>query len=291
MAVFLSVGLFPERVSADVVIEIDYDDAFLKEYRKECQEIQRSFIVNSPKGYLTVCKSPVSSKVKKKLENGTEIQGIWKYTDENGEEWYAIRSEEDYDEILGWVRTSECFPVPDHIAFCERYQDEFTEFDPAYADAFEGVDAVTLWKYPCSGVVVADGMGTGFLSDCDNPGEVFLHFWRDPEGRLWGHIGYLYGIRNTWICLDNPAATDIEADENVLPLTPEAYPTKQEGSEEAEDSEKTVDSADRESLGDNGITLLTVGAVLSVTGVTAVLLLVLFGGQRKKNREKEEAEK
>lgn len=267
----LSLGPLPARVHADVLIEID--DSFYRGHRKECDYFYRSNTVNAPEGYAVLWESPLSSGQREVLANGTSIYSNWHYTDDKGETWCAVMTgkmnNQGYDTIRGWIKTSDCLAALDYISFQEAYGEEFVEYDPAYGKALEEAEEVVLWKYPCSGKIIADGIdGEWFESP---------HFgtcWKDPKGRMWAFVGYCYGIRNTWICLDDPSNTGLEADETVLPRTETIYP-----------------AADRLPEARKGSVGLAVGAVLGVMAVTGVLLWVFFVRKRRTGGENVSAEK
>ena len=84
---------------------------------------------------------------------------------------------------------------------------------------------------------------------------------------LLGRIcpGYCYGVRNTWICLDDPANPELEADESVIPRDAVVYP--------AADNLPDVKS---------GVTGPIIAAVLAVVAVTIVLLWFFFVRKRRK---------
>lgn len=264
----LSMGLLPAKVHADVLIEID--DSFWQAHQRECDYLYRTYTVNGEEGYAAVWESPVSARQKELLTNGTPIWSSWHYTDGKGETWCAVMTGEmnssGYEEISGWIRTSDCLVNPDYISFREAYEQEFVEYDPAYDKALEGLDTVVLWRYPCSGSIVMDGMDAAGLQDMQS----FHTCWRDPQGRMWAFVGYCYGIRNTWICLDDPANPELEADENVIPGDAVVYP-----------------AADQLPAVKNGVTGLTIAAVLAVVAVTGVLLWFFFGRKRRWGKEKD----
>ena len=44
---------------------------------------------------------------------------------------------------------------------------------------------------------------------CDFSGEIvffFLQTFTDDSGRKWGYVGYHMGLRDVWVCLDDPTA-------------------------------------------------------------------------------------
>lgn len=261
----LSMGLIPAKVHADVLIEID--DSFWRAHQKDCDYLYRSYTVNAPEGYAPLWESPVSSNQREILSNDTSVWGNWHYTDAQGETWCAVtegkwnsRGEEI---IRGWIKTSDCLVDPDYISFQEAYGHEFVEYDPAYGQALKEAETVVLWKYPCSGQIEADGIDAEWFRESDGRG--FNTCWKDPQGRMWAFVGYCYGIRNTWICLDDPADTDIQMERSILQESCIRYP-----------------AAERLPEPDRGITGLTIGAVLGVVAVTVVMLWFFFVRKRRK---------
>lgn len=259
----LSMEGLPLRVQADVVIEID--DSFYRAHKKECHYLYRSYTVNAPEGYAVLWESPLSSGQREILANGTSIYSNWYYTDDKGETWCAVMTGktnlQGYDTIRGWIKTSDCLAALDYISFQEAYREEFTEYDPAYDEALKGVETVVLWEYPCSGKIRAEEIDADWFRE---RGGGFDTCWKDPQGRMWAYVGYCYGIRNTWICLDDPANGDMEADESVLRQSCVIYP-----------------AAERLPKPHRGVTGLAIGAVIGVMAVTGVLLWVFFVRKRR----------
>ncbi len=262
----LAVFLPPAEVHADVLIEVA--DSFWESHRKDCDYLFRRYTANGPEGYIALWESPVSSRQEEILANGTEIAGGWRYADSRGEIWCAISSgkmnHQGQEEIRGWVRTSECLVTPDHTSFQEAHGQEFVAYDPAYDHALDGLEKVVLWEYPCSGVTAAEEIDAEWFRNYDSLADCFSTCWEDPQGRLWAYVGYCYGIRSTWICLDAPADASLKADGTVLPQTATVYPP-----------------ADKLPSAKSGVTGLTVGAVAAVTAVTVLLLWLFFGRKRR----------
>lgn len=261
-AFLLSVGLISAKVHADVLLEVD--DSFWRAHQNECDYLYRTYTVNGDQGYAILWESPVSSRQEEVLTNGTSISTNWHYTDSKGETWCAVNTGEysqGYEKISGWIKTSDCLVNPDYISFREAHEEEFVEYDPAYDNALEGLETVVLWTYPCSGKVKTDRMDAGGLQDR----RVYNTCWKDSQGRMWAFVGYCYGVRNTWICLDDPANPELEADESVIPRDAVVYPA-------ADDLPDTK----------SGVTGLTIAAVLAVVAVTIVLLWLFFVRKRRK---------
>lgn len=266
-ACLLSLGLLPLRVRADVLFEID--DSFYRAHSRECDYYYRCYTVNAPEGHAVLWESPLSSRQREVLANETSVYGNWHYTDDKGETWCAVMTGEmnrqGYDTIRGWIKTSDCLEPLDHISFQNIHGEEFVEYDPAYGEALKEVETVVLWEYPCSGIIRGEEIDAEWFRESGS----FGNCWEDPQGRMWAYVGYCYGIRNTWICLDDPSNADMEADESVLQQSCIRYT-----------------AAERLPKPDRGVTGLTIGAVLGVMAVTGVLLWVFFVKKRRTGGEK-----
>lgn len=264
-ACLMSMGLMPAKVHADVLIEID--DSFWRAHQKDCDYLYRSYTVNAPDGYAVLWESPLSSEQREVLANEVSVYGNWHYTDDEGEIWCAVTNGEfdsrGYEKIRGWIKTSDCLEPLDYISFRESHEHQFVEYDPAYGEALKETDTVVLWEYPCSGKVRAEEIDAEWFRE--SGGRSFDTCWEDPQGRMWAFVGYCYGIRNTWICLDDPANANISMEESVLRQSCVRYPA-------AESLPKP----------DKGVTALTIGTVLAVVAVTVVLLWFFFGRKRRK---------
>ena len=245
---------------ADLIIELD--DGFWRTHRDDCISRYRSYTVNSPAGYAPLWESPVSSEQTDVLPNGTELGGLWHYTDKNGETWFAVQSGEwngnGEEIILGWGRASDCLVTPDTVSFEEVHGTEFEGWDPAYDDVFQGVEKITLWKYPGSGEMA------GELQEVPSwirsyPSDELTVCWRDGQGRMWAYLNYIMGYRCVWLCLDDLSSTSMEKDETVLPRSETVYP-----------------AADRLPPPSTGTGGLTIVSVVSVAAITILLLLMFF---------------
>ena len=138
-------------------------------------------------------------------------------------------------------------PAAETAAFAELYAGDFVDFDPAYADALEGVVA-TLWLYPGA----AEPLGT--LTSVDYSADVLSPCYVDSAGQFWGYTRYIYGYRFVWICLSDPAGTSVEPDQAVI--------------DRVEARAAEVKSAER--------TQLILAAVLVAAVAAMTLLLILW---------------
>ena len=265
LAGLLWLGFVPARVRADVLVEVD--DSFWRAHQDECSYFYRSYTVNAPEGYAAIWASPLSSKQREVLTNGVSIYSNWHYTDDAGEVWCAVMTGEmnykGYDMIRGWMKTSDCMVRADYFQFQEVYGQEFEVYKGTHGKALAEAETVVLWEYPCSGEIRAEDIDAEWFDNW-NIGPC----WEDPQGRMWAFVTYCYGIRNTWICLDDPSNADLEADESILPQTETIYP-----------------AAEYLPGAKKGVTGLAVGAVLGVMAVTGLLLWVFFVKKRKSGGE------
>lgn len=138
-------------------------------------------------------------------------------------------------------------PAEETAAFAELYAGDFVDFDPAYADALEGVVA-TLWLYPGA----AEPLGT--LTSVDYSADVLGPCYVDSAGRSWGYAGYIYGNRFVWICLSDPTGETVTPDQAVI--------------DRVEARAAEVKSAER--------TQLILAAVLVAAVAAMTLLLILW---------------
>lgn len=95
----------------------------------------------------------------------------------------------------------------------------------------------------------------------------------DEAGRSWGKIGYYYGWRNCWICLDAPTADYAE-------LYPVGNAVQEKLAEEQADVVIKEDAPQIVPKQNNQLVVLVVGIVGGVVVVTGVLL-----GALKKRRK------
>ena len=84
----------------------------------------------------------------------------------------------------------------DAISFQEEFSDRITEEE----GTLEVSGAVVrFWNYPGSEDATAFAVEGDYLPE-------YYETFTDDAGRRWGHIGYHMGIRDVWVCLDDPTA-------------------------------------------------------------------------------------
>ncbi len=250
----------PTAAKADIIVELN--DDFWRAHNEECVNVHRTYTANGQEGYVILWRSPKHAEEWETVRNGEKLSGNWQYTDENGELWMAVNGGYKNGEEVprGWVKTSECVVEPDYITFRESHGGEFTTYDNTHDDAFNGLETVVLWSYPCSGKIYDKDIDAEWFRS----NQSFNDCWRDGEGRLWAYVDYCYGRCNAWLCLDDPTNAEIPVDTSLVQEGPELIPPIQEL------------PAPKSS-----VTGVVIGLVAGVTVVTAVVLWVVFARKRK----------
>ena len=177
-------------VKADMIWEPM--DSFYSEHSAECTYVNRVFTANGPDGKVILYVSPEVPEPVAVWENGYTAHISFTYEDRDGILWGIS---DDSDGRVGWVPMDYVEVVYDSIAFREEHAAELVE----QAGELEGVDygeAFYFWEYPGSSVFHDMTMG-------DYPPSYYC-VYTDERGHSWGCVGYYFGIRDVWVCLDEP---------------------------------------------------------------------------------------
>lgn len=238
-------------VHADIIWEPD--DNFYNQNASECTYVNRVYTANGPDGIVIVYKSPESPQVVTQIDNGTQIYISYTYQAPDGIVWGIY---EDFVGgitrwITGWIPMDYMALVYDSISFAEEFDADIVAQDGGLDDAYLGQE-IYLWKYP--------GSTEQHLMPSEDYLPSYSSVFVDEEGRSWGNVGYYFGMKNTWVCIDQPTA-DFDT------LYPEGAP--QRGTEQAGSTERIVPGQN------NAATILTVVLVLAVVLITAGLLVIL----------------
>lgn len=183
----------PLSARADVIYTPP--DAFYEAHREECDYVNRGYIVNGPGGKLTLYTSPENNHAEGTIPNGETVYVSVTYTDAGGIVWGCA---EQWDTSkMGWV------PM-DYLVAIYNSDDFRAEFSHRIEEESGSLPAsearVYFWSYPGSDSAVADMPLEGeYLPE-------YRAVFVDDAGRKWGYVGYYMGIKNTWICLDDPTA-------------------------------------------------------------------------------------
>jgi|GEM_PF-2056203 hypothetical protein len=172
---------------ADAIIEPD--NPFYLSHWDECRHGDyRTYVSSVPAG---IYSAPGQSQLRTR-EAGVSFGIEWFYTAKDGSEWGYCEREN------GWIPMKELEVVYDRISFQEEFADqiELNEELRRFSAFFTGNKAAA-YLYPQGPY---SGMIEGFSELDTSP----IYLYKDPEGRLWGYVGYQYGHIDKWVCLDDP---------------------------------------------------------------------------------------
>lgn len=177
-------------VQADVIWEPE--DSFYKMHAEECEYHNRNYIANGPEGKVTVYKSPEVNLKITTLENGTRVHVDYLYETKDGVLWGIYDNWE--ENVTGWMPMDYMNLEYDHICFMEEFGNEVQSKEELLPQEYVGKE-IYIWSYPGS-----ERNSTFVPQDQIE----FSNVFEDEEGNTWGHVGYYYGWRNIWVCIDNP---------------------------------------------------------------------------------------
>lgn len=235
------------RVYADVMFEPQ--DSFYEEHRDECVYVNRAFTTNGPEGKVILYKSPELEVVTNTWKNGETVYISHTYKDARGIEWGVC-------DDAGWAPMAYMELVYDSISFAEEFARDIAEERGMLDEQYMGRE-IYLWEYP--------GATRENIIAAEHALPEYTGVYVDESGRRWGNIGYYYGYRDKWVCLDDPTA-------NADGLYPDGAPQRRTPHKEQKLSpgeQRISPSVDKRDV------VWTVVLVLAVTAVTAVLLWVL----------------
>lgn len=185
-------------------------NTFYDRHSAACKYIGRNYYANGGEGFVTLWDAPDGSMVEAQYENGTRLCVYWQYQD-----WGCITVfVKNGDDINGWVPMADLKLIYDHISFEEEYGDQFRDYGGEFADygGREG-DELWMWETPLDGEPMEKTtMQAEFLEALQggrNDRSYISKIYTDESGRNWGFVSYMFGFRNFWILLDDPACTSI----------------------------------------------------------------------------------
>lgn len=258
LAAFICCVLWLLPVRADMLIEPK--DSFYEEHSEECSYMGRSFTANGPDGRVIVYKSPKLPEVVDTWENGRAVYIQFTYKDKDGIEWGVY---DDFEGTTGWMPMDYMELIYDSISFQEDYNDEIIgetgSLDEKYLD-----EEIRFWRYP--GSEKYDSI------NADSYVPEYRWVYVDETGKRWGLVGYYFGIKNVWVCIDAPTADYGE-------LYPDGGPQIGKQDEENPQGGAGMEAAlagkDNRIVPkpDYGMVILTIILVLLAAAATAALLL------------------
>ena len=194
LCLILVLSLCPLTAFADVIYMPN--DNFYNSHMNDCEYTNRGYTCYGPEGEVTVYKSPESSKVIHTLPNSEQICILYIYTDKENIQWGYW---EDFrNNLAGWIPMNYLVLIYDSISFREDFGSEFKKQEGQIGTNFAGKE-IRFWSYPGSDDFIAVTLGEDYTPE-------YWETYTDSTGLVWAYIGYYMGIRDRWICLEDPTA-------------------------------------------------------------------------------------
>ena len=271
----------PLAAWADVLIEPNSD--FYTRHRDECAYMNRDFYANGQDGFVSVKKEPGSQDEVTTVVNGETLFIMFTYN-LGGEVWgvadFNAPAVSYNQRLSGWVPMDQLVLVYDYLSFDEEHQAEFYPYTGGYEALYEGGEIV-FWTWPGSGEAAWT-----FKPDNIENNQNFLtadHAYKDSDGREWGFFPYVYGHRNSWVCLSDPFNSSLPASDPAP--RPELRPPKEPDAVNTSTDAPVTRPADGENpeTSDAGgpPTLLIVILVSALVVGTALLILALWNPKKR----------
>lgn len=195
LALVLLLALVP-AVSADVIVEPQ--DSFYWEHRGECVSVDRPYYADGPENVAVVYRSPESAAVVERVKNGEVLWIGYIYEDADGYSWGLCEYYSEEEQWVGWIPMDYLLLKYDSQCFREEFAHRITEVSGQMEAPTDG--RIHFWDYPGSDLLWAHmAVEPDYLPE-------YQAVFTDDAGRKWGYVGYHMGIRNVWVCLDNPTA-------------------------------------------------------------------------------------
>ena len=263
---------------ADVIYEPD-GNVFYEKHREDMIYTSREFEMNGPDGEAVVYDKP-NGKETDRIENGNRLYVSYIYSPGSGSEWGLVEYTENTDpsdgkgvvnsyyrgEKTGWIPMEMLSLVYDAKSFSKDHEDEFIyENTPTIAPVNSDIVG---WKYPGSDTVVYEkvnsfNMDEELTFDC---------WWKDKNGDQWGHISYLYGMRDFWVYLPDPFRTE--------PIDT-GLPVKDTVDDYNSGIGSGTDQTDKDNAKPDNKLVPVCCAAGAVVIVSGVLIAVIFGKKKK----------
>ncbi|MBQ8893764.1 MAG: hypothetical protein IJ043_05070 [Clostridia bacterium] len=178
---------------ADVAYEPPITD-FYEKNRALCTNVERLYYTNGQEGYITLQKAPDGLKTRY-ITNGEKVEVFCTY-----EDWGMVTFLNGTElDTPGWVPMSELYLIYDGISFEEEYSHRFGSYSGTLTLP-EGEEGFYVYEYPGA----PDPYEYTFKEE--DPDYGFQESFTDSEGRLWAFIRYYRGLRDKWVCIDDPCS-------------------------------------------------------------------------------------
>lgn len=197
------------------------NNAFFESHYDDCTYVGRSYYANGADGYVTIWNSPDGGIVTEQYENGFILPVYWQY-----EDWGCVSVWGDEGSVEGWVPMANLVLIYDHISFAEEHASEIKDYNGEFADYSGDGVGIVFWDYPGAAepklVWDFDDIAPQLTGSADGYSYI-SQTYVDEAGLTWGYVGYLYGSKNLWFCLDDPKGESLLAQTDIA--DPDAQPT------------------------------------------------------------------
>lgn len=199
--------VFSVTAFADVIWE-PYDDSYYKKHQEDFTFCRSAYETLQD----TPCLDKPGGKVIDTIAAGETFYGEYLCTAKDGD--YIVSNWRINDK---WVSV---YILRDLVI--DRYDQEFlTDFaDQLQTEAPEGIQEL-FWEGPFRFWVYPGGPSreTGNYFEGDDFVTACQWFYTDPQGEVWGYIGYWYGHQDSWVCLTNMTEENLTGAREVLPAS------------------------------------------------------------------------
>ena len=194
------------------------DNAFFEAHYNDCSYVGRSYYANGGEGYVTLWNAPDGGIVVDQFENGFTLHVYWLY-----EGWGCVSVRGDEGWIDGWVPMSELILIYDYISFAEEHEAEIKDYNDEFAGYSGDSGGIVFWDYPGAPkpklIWDYDDI-VSLLTGAENGTSYISQVYTDENGLTWGYVGYLYGSKNLWFCLDDPKGERLLPQEDTTDPAP-----------------------------------------------------------------------
>ena len=173
-------------------------NSFLEGHMEQSERTDRAFRALTE---VTVYESPESDKELWKIPEGESVWIYYTYKDPDGNLWGCTENPE--NGAAGWFPLAYAELVYDFISFEEDFGHSFLALEePGQLSEEYRNSVVFFWDYPGSESFTEFDMASWAGESLPE----YFTVYQDTLGRQWGYVNYYYGLRNFWICLDDPTA-------------------------------------------------------------------------------------
>ena len=200
--ILVLVLIFATAAAADVLPWPD--NSYFQNNEEEMEPMSGGYMVNCSGNNQKFYSAPGKMIAEFTVPRGEIVYPSYRCT-KQGKEWCIV---EQWSEAYscGWCPMDVLLPLYNSSYFTEEHAEEI---DEGFTQKFDEGTVLYFYSYPGSGV-------TSDYATVLTPEPLeFIRSYTDSEGRKWGCVGYWYGIRDCWLCIDDPT-------NDSLPFVPAA---------------------------------------------------------------------